>query len=339
MFVKLGAEKPGVRMPIKLVVTIDVEEEGLFSNRYDPHNRSVTNVRQLVTLDATFQEFGIRPCLMVTYPVITHGPSADLLNALREKWRGEIGAHLHYWNTPPLTALPDPAPVPSESIPGDLLTEKLHTLLDAIRARGTEPTAFRMGRFNFGSRMLSVLEKAGISVDSSVAPMRRYYGGPDHLAARTDPYFPDPTNVLAEGNSKVLEVPMTILPVFKGLGGFLERLRRRSMIPEGWISWLAMNVASLSAQPMGTGLRRLQAAARLHLHRGGRVVTIFFHSSELVPRGSPQHQTLEDVERFRRRIHNFLGWLRNDRGGESVTLTELGEQYGKDKWAQKIPSS
>jgi hypothetical protein len=169
--------------------------------------------------------------------------------------------------------------------------------------------------------------------------MRRYYGGPDHLAAKADPYFPDPTNVLAEGNSKVLEVPMTILPVFKGLGGFLEGLRRRSMIPEGWISWLAMNVASLSAQPMGTGLRRLQAAARLHLHRGGRVVTIFFHSSELVPRGSPQHQTMEDVERFRRRIHNFLGWLRNDRGGESVTLTELGEQYGKDKWAQKIPSS
>jgi hypothetical protein len=317
---------------MKLVVTIDVEEEGLFSSRYDPHDTPVTNVAELETLDPMFRELGIRPTLLVTYPVISDKLCVELLTSLTNKWGGEIGAHLHHWNTPPFERLPYPEPVPSNLITPDLLSQKLENLLAAVRAGGAEPTSFRMGRFNIGSRMFSVLEKAGITVDSSVAPMRKYYGGPDHLSAHTDPYFPDPENLLEPGNSRILEVPMTILPIFKRLGSFLGRIDN-SVLPDGWISWFAMNLGSLPIQPMWTGLRRLKAGVRLHLHRGGQVLTVFFHSSELMPGGCPQHQTVGDVERFRDKLRAFFAWLRREIPVESVTLTELGEFYRRGKCA------
>jgi len=99
---------------MRLAVTIDVEEEGLFSGAYDARNTPVENVPHLTRLDPIFQEWGIKPTLLVTYRVAEHKPHQELLLALSDKWRGEIGAHLHHWNTPPLEPLPYPQPVPSE---------------------------------------------------------------------------------------------------------------------------------------------------------------------------------------------------------------------------------
>jgi hypothetical protein len=323
---------------MKLVVTIDVEEEGLFSGRYDPHDTPVSNVAELAGLDPIFREWEIRPTLLATYPVMSNERCADLLVKLRDKWHGEIGAHLHHWNTPPMRKLPYSEPVPSAFIPPDLMSEKLETLLAAIRAKGIATTSFRMGRFNIGPRMFSVLEKAGITVDSSVAPMRKYYGGPDHLSALTDPYFPDPDQLLDQGNSPILEVPMTIVPVFKKLGSFLDGAAK-TVFPERWISWFAMNLGSLPVQPMWTGLRRLKAGVKLHAARGGQVLTIFFHSSELMPGGCPQHQTTEDVDRFKGRLMTFFAWLRSEMPVESFTLTELGERYRRERCAKPHPSN
>lgn len=312
---------------MKLAVTIDVEEEGLFLNRYDRGKTSVENIARLVRLDPIFHEWGIRPTLLLTYPVARNGRCADLLNELRERWQGEIGAHLHHWNTPPFVDLPHADPVPSDLIPEDVLASKLENLLSAIRNTGVSPTSFRMGRFNMGQRMFSVLETSSISVDSSVAPMRHYYGGPNHLAARTDPYFPNPKKPLDEGTSRILEAPVTILPALEGLGVVLEKWRRWGPLSERWAPRFAMYLGSLAAQPMWTGFRRLQAAVRLHASRGGEVLTVFFHSSELMPGGCPQHRNAQDVDRFLAKLERFIAWLRRDMQAESITLSELGEFY------------
>lgn len=312
---------------MKLVVTIDVEEEGLFSDCYDQHNNRVENVRHLVLLDSLFRQLDIRPTLLVTYPVINHAGNRSLMERLRRDWHAEVGAHLHPWNTPPLRRLPGKEPLPSEHIPADLLEEKLHRLLSSLRDADVVPTSFRMGRFNMGPRMFSVLERTDIRVDSSVAPMRLKYGGPDHLAANVDPYFADPSDPTRTGNSRILEAPVTILPVLPKLGRFLDGLRTRGRLPASWISWFAMNLGSFPAQPMWTGLNRLKAAARLHQLRGGKVLTIFFHSSELMPGGCPAHPTPRHVERFLGRLMAFLSWLRREIGVESVTLSELHPIY------------
>jgi len=314
---------------VKLAVTIDVEEEGLFSGRYESRDAAVKNVGELLRLDRIFKAWGIRPTLLITYQAARHGPYHELLMGLKERWRGEIGAHLHPWNTPPLEPLPYPEPVPSECIPSELLSAKLRSLLDSIEAMGTVPVSFRMGRFNMGPRMFTILEESGVRVDSSIAPMHKYYGGPDHLSAPADPYFPDPTNPCAPGASKILEVPMTILPLTRRLGEFLDRIENTGLLPRPWIPWFARNLASLPAQPFWTGPMRLKAAVRLHRARGGKVLSIFFHSSELMAGGSPVSPTNENIEALLAKLNSLLEWLTVEINAESCTLSELYDFYGK----------
>jgi hypothetical protein len=312
---------------MKLVVTIDVEEEGLFRNHYDSRNVSVKNVSELERLDPIFREWAIHPTLLVTYPAANHEPYKELLFQLKEKWHAEIGAHLHPWNTPPLETLPYPEPVPSELMSRELLAAKLNTLMDEIRDLGVTPASFRMGRFNMGPKMFSLLEPAGIRIDSSIAPMRRYYGGPDHIPAMTEPYFPDPEDPLRSGTSSILEAPMTIVPLTRHLGSWLEYLEQKSICPRKWISWIAMNPGSIPVQPAWVGLRRLKAGVKLHRMRGGQVLTIFFHSSELMPGAYPHHPTPASVDRFLEKLAAFFAWLQRDMDVESVTLSQLAESY------------
>lgn len=312
---------------MKLVVTIDVEEEGLFRNHYAARDVPVRNVGELLRLDPIVREWAIAPTLLVTDPVARHGPHRDLLLRLTRDWGAEIGAHLHPWNTPPLQAAAEPEPVSSERMPRELLAAKLHALLQSIAAMGVTPTAFRMGRYNMGPQLFSLLEGSGIRVDSSIAPMRRSAGGPDHLAAPVDPYFPDPADPTAPGASPILEVPLTIVPITPRLGAVLDRVRQRAPLSDRWIVWTAMHLGSLPAQPTWTGLGRLKAAVRLHRHRGGQVLTIGFHSSELMPGGCPQHPTAAHVDRFLDKLRRFFGWLHREVTVESLTLSALGDLF------------
>jgi hypothetical protein len=78
---------------------------------------------------------------------------------------------------------------------------------------------------------------------------------------------------------------------------------------------------------MWMGLRRLQAAVLLHRKRGGQVLTIFFHSSELMPGGCPEHPTERHVERFLDKLRRFFSWLYDEVSPEPLTLSELGDMY------------
>jgi hypothetical protein len=325
---------------MKLVLTMDVEEEGLFQSHYAPTDAPTENVAELTRLDPIFREWGIRPTLLVSYQVIRHKRHQDLLASLAHRWGAEIGAHLHPWNTPPLEPLPHPEPVPSELIPRALLEAKLRTLLDTLSQAGFAASSFRMGRFNMGPAMFSVLERAPeIQVDSSVCPLTKYYGGPVRLGLRTDPYFPDVHDPLVAGNSRILEVPVTIVPAIPRLGRFLVCLDEKNVFPDTWIPEIAAKLASLPAQPMWTGLRRLKAAVRLHRRRGGTVLSSFFHSSEIMPGGCPQHTSRKDIDGFLTKLNRFLGWLRTEFAVESMTLSELGDLYrGRDSEMKGRPA-
>jgi hypothetical protein len=312
---------------VKLAVTIDVEEEGLFRGTYDSARISTTNVPSLALLDSVFREFDIHPTLLVSYQVASNPSHRSFLLGLKEKWRAEIGAHLHHWNTPPLKPLPHPDPVCSQLMPRGLLSAKLDSLFQALGLMGIDPVSFRMGRFNLGSNMFSVLERTSIEVDSSIAPMRKEYGGPDHLDAPADPYFPDPENPCRKGSSRIVEVPITVLPLMTGLGSFLERLSASRLVPASSVAWCAKYLLCLPVQPMATGLVRLKAGTRVHDWRKGQVITLFFHSSELVPGGCPQHPTQAAVDRFLVRLRSFFGWLRKEMHVESLTLSQIGNMY------------
>ncbi|MFH0824506.1 MAG: hypothetical protein V2B18_17260 [Pseudomonadota bacterium] len=309
---------------MKLVVSIDVEEEGLFSGQYPERDVPVENVPCLMKLDTLFRDQGIRPTLLISYQAAAKPRLGEFLAGLKELWGAEIGAHLHHWNTPPFEPSPYRQPVPSELMSEDLLTAKLDTLIGTLQRMGSEPISFRMGRFNMGPRMFSVLQRSSIKVDSSVAPMRREYGGPDHIPAPTDPYYPDAADIRRPGGSRILEVPITVLPLIPRLGGLLERLERRVGAREQTARF-AQYVGSVAIQPTALGPARLRAASWEHQRRGGRLITLFFHSSELMPGGCREHATEHDVDRFLKKLGSYLSWLRGTLKAESITLSEVME--------------
>ena len=156
---------------MKLVISLDVEEEGLFSGRY-PRESGVTNVAELRRLEFIPREFGLPLTLLVSYRVARDPAACQVLARWRDLYRAEIGVHLHPWSTPPFADLPLPEPVPAEELPRPLLRAKFAHLVQAVHASlGVTPASFRMGRFDFGPKVMGLLPEFGLRVDSSIVPL------------------------------------------------------------------------------------------------------------------------------------------------------------------------
>ncbi len=174
---------------MKLVISIDVEEEGLFSGHYPRTPPGVTNVAALSRLEFIPREFGLPLTLLVTYRVARDPAACRVLAHWRDQFGAEIGLHLHPWNTPPFADLPDPEPVRSERLPRGLLRDKFANLTAQVKdALAVTPRSFRMGRFDAGPQVFSLLPEFGLEVDSSVAPLTRKNPDPRFFLAPADPF-------------------------------------------------------------------------------------------------------------------------------------------------------
>jgi hypothetical protein len=311
---------------MKLVISIDVEEEGLFSGRYSRTPPGVTNVEALERLAFIPREFGFPLTLLVTYQVARDPAACRVLARWRDHYGAEIGAHLHHWNTPPFADLSDPEPVASEKLPRALLRDKFASLCSQIRAGlSVTPRSFRMGRFDAGPQVFSLLPEFGLDVDSSVAPLTCKNPDPRFFLAPADPFVLD--GIGPEGRS-LLEVPLTLVPVVAGTPELIDRLA--GLAPPAWgarLRSLCRYGGVTGVQPAMFPLASLKLAAYLHRRRGGRVLTMYFHSSELKPETNPLFTTEAAVGRFVDKIRTFLTWLVKTSQVEGVTLTALGEDW------------
>ena len=73
----------------------------------------------------------------------------------------------------------------------------------------------------------------------------------------------------------------------------------------------------------------MRLAAGLHRRRGGRTLTLFFHSSELKPGASRLFPTEPAVAAFVAKIRAFLAWLVQTGPVEGVTLSGLYNDWQK----------
>jgi hypothetical protein len=72
----------------------------------------------------------------------------------------------------------------------------------------------------------------------------------------------------------------------------------------------------------------MRLAVRLHRRRGGRVLNMFLHSTELAQGGTPQFPTEVAVARLVQKIRTFLTWLQATGPVQGITLSELDEPEG-----------
>lgn len=323
------------KTPLAVVVSLDVEEEGLFSGTYPREGAGLSNIVELSRLEFLPAEYGLPLTYLCDYPVLTHGPSCDVLAGLLTRHGGELGAHLHPWNTPPFPDMPWPEPVSTAVMPLPVFRAKLDSLQEAVTAFAGRPAgSFRMGRWNLFRRAMAELPGAGFTVDSSVAPLRHVPGGPDQFLAPPDPYWVCPAG---QGGPRLLEAPTTQLPLVPGSQRLAHALAGRLPARRDAILGAFMKTLTLGVNPVWMPEATMKLAALAHARRGGRVLTLFWHSSELLPGASPHFPDRPAVDAFVAKVRRFAGWLRRT---FDVTGTTLGELAGPAfNWPACSPES
>jgi len=314
---------------MQIVISIDVEEEGLFCGSYPRRPPGVRNVAHLSRIGFISRDLGLPLTLLPTYPVLRDPACRDILLAWQEESGAEIGAHLHPWNTPPFDPAPRIEPVASGHIPRDLLGAKIGSLSEAVQTSlGIMPRAFRMGRFDFSPELPDLLSERGFLVDCSMVPLRRIPRGPDHFLTPPDPFPLD----RGDGNTLILEAPLTVVPLWERAGRDAYRLARWMPQPKADRVLTAFrHIAALGIQPAWFPLASMKVAALLHRKRGGRVLHMFLHSSELAPGATPEFRDESAVRGLVEKVRAFLHWLLSAIPVRGATLSQLHEQRGSER--------
>ena len=286
-------------VPPAVLVGIDTEADDQWSAE-GRRRLGVRNALRLPALQALCDGFGIRPSYLVTHEMAARKESADVLRGLAREGRCEIGAHLHPWTSPPFRPEDVAGHTYPHNLPVELLDRQLTELAALITQElGVRPTTYRAGRNGFDGRSLPILERLGFTVDTSVDPLfnERRKGGMAFAGAPLVPYHPDYGDVRRPGASKILEVPISAatspaLP--KAAEALYARLR-----PIPWRGALRrLGLKAVWLRPSYAALPDMVAFASRLARARVPCFNIIFHSSELLPGGSPYTPDEASVSRF-----------------------------------------
>jgi len=301
------------------IITIDTEGDNLWAR---PREITTRNATFLPRFQSLCERFGFKPVYLTNYEMAMSDAFVEFGRDVLARGAGEIGMHLHAWNSPPLVPLTRDdfhyQPYLIE-YPEGLMKEKIDTLTRALEDRFGEPVAsHRAGRWAFDRRYASLLADASYRVDCSVTPGVYWRGmlgtpdgrgGSDYRAFPGHPYFLDPAGACAPAAGALLEVPMTIRSsaLHRNVPSAyrIPLLRRAANRVSPSLSWLCPVQPALNA-PLGRGLEvMLQAASDA---RAANVAHMEFmlHSSELMPGGSPTFRTESDIERLYEYLHRLF---------------------------------
>ena len=319
------------------VITIDTEGDDIWGR----HSTVTTeNTRFLPRFQDLCAKHGFRPTYLTNHEMAVDPRYQEFGRRVLRAKEGEIGLHVHPWNSPPLA---ENGPetrgdhVYLFEYPDDLLRAKITHLTRLLQdAFEIQPTSHRAGRWGFDGRVARVLVETGYLVDCSVTPgvsWKRHKGdtdgegGTDYRGFPSEPYFLDLGDIRRRGSSPMLEVPVTIRPnhprLVRELHRALERPRVSRLVRRLWgapASWL---------RPNGTNLDAMLSIVDWAIDRKAPVIEFMLHSSELMPGGSPTFRTAEQIEVLYAHLEKLFTRLA-ERGTRGLTLTQF-----RSEWEQR----
>jgi len=273
------------------VLTIDVEIDA--GPKWRTSNPATYEgvVKGIETLQNLCNLYGVKPVYLISPAVMVDQKSIDFLKTL-DRNDCELGAHLHGEYINPKQTYPgddfsgcDPGEMQCE-YEHDIEYQKLKNLTDRFKdCFGYAPKSFRAGRFGARGWTLECLESLGYTHDTSVTPFRNWhdivdYSKPGSLV----PYYPGKENICLPGDSKILEVPVSITPALEWLRPtprFSDYQQCKKVI-----DWYEKNISPT-------------------------VLCCMFHNVELVPDKSPYCKTQTDCDSLLQRVACIFQLLQN----------------------------
>ena len=339
----LRAVSPTALAPA-FIVTIDTEGDNLWSR---PRTITTRNARHVHRFQRLCESFGLRPTWLVNYEMACCPQFLAFGRDLVRRGVGEIGMHLHAWNSPPLVQLtPDDLqaqPFLTE-YPAQVVEAKIGFMARLLRERfECEIVSHRAGRWALDGVGARALVRHGIRVDCSVTPGVRWVrstvqgesplaqGVVDYRSFPTQPYVMDLDNPRLAGNSPLLEVPMSVVP-----SALYRRLPRAYALPllRRW-SW-AWQPTHHWLYPDGRNLPAMLGMVRQAVNQRWPHLEMVLHSSELMPAGSPNFadtHAIEDLYRDLRVL--FRSVAAHFRG---MTLGEFAAQWRSPALRAPVPA-
>jgi len=307
------------RSTLLLIVSLDTEEDNWHRSRTDV---TVENIGELRKHARFLERLGVRPTYFTTYHVAKNPGAAEVMREVGDRARAEIGAHLHPWNTPPLTEEFVPRNSMTKNLPADLQLAKIQTLTAALEeAFCRKPTAFRAGRYGIGPDTIAALVACGYRVDSSVNPfasLEEVDDGPTFVGAPFERYLLAPHRDVREpaphGEGIIVEMPLSN-GFNRGPFSVWDRVRRTLEAPP-W-RWLRLpGIASrlglarrVSLSPEYQSVDDMLTLSARLLDHGVRQLHISWHTPSLKPGLSPFTRTAADVERLHASIEAYVEGL------------------------------
>jgi hypothetical protein len=305
-------------MPVKLFITIDVEEDAW--GVYEERTPTVNNVARIPNLQTLFNRFRAIPTYLINYPVVRDETARDILLEIFNKGQCEIGTHCHPWNTPPFDEEISVTNSMLCNLSNGLIYKKVKTLHDEIINRlGLVPISFRAGRSGFGPNVARCISELGYRIDSSVLPFcdLRDQSGPDFSNAPTSPYwFTADDRPGKSDDGMILEVPPS-RGFFKKNFRSAARFRRWILNAPVQIHLLGIldrlhliNFRSIDPE-MNSGPDMVHLAQTL-IGTGHSFLNMCFHSTSLLPGCSPFVRNEGELHKFLGKIEAFLDFASKD---------------------------
>ncbi len=307
--------------PLYVSIVVDTEEEGLFCGRF-PRKVTVENVAGLPSLAPLTEECGIPLTLVCAHPVFADATCRRILDQMRTQYGAEIGAHLHYWSTPPYTKEEQASDVmlsyvEAKNLPRHELAQKFQALFSiAADFCGHPVTTFRMGRWDMAKELWPLLAESGITVDSSIRPWQYPKNWRDHFLAPTQPY------AVEVGQKTIIEIPDTSVPLLPITPFIANALYKAPpFLKHSWHQSVVM-----LPSPIHHNLAYMKAAALVMLARGDKVLNLTWHSTEIVAGATPHVPDQAAVDTVISRARKFLLWLKKLVPVQGVTLGQLAKE-------------
>lgn len=319
----------------KFLITIDTEGDNLWQ-WHKGDNITTECVKYLPRFQNLCERYGFKPVYLSNYEMIDDDDYVAFIKDVCRRNCGELGMHLHAWNSPPDYELPtvrDSQPYLIE-YPVEVMEDKIRFITRYIQERtGIRPISHRSGRWALNQDYIDLLIKYGYKVDCSVTPhidwkyslgCTENSQGSNYMNSSEHPYVLKS----GSGDGAIWEVPVTIRICNNGI---FKHCHKPMDIAKGiyhiWKKrpyWIRPNGHNLDA------MKHVVDQAQ-----NDNYIMFMLHSSEMMPGGSPNFLDKNSIEKLYDDMEAIFSYL-HELKYEGGTLQEYYYGYGKEIWNDSL---